>query len=62
MNVAPLIDSDRELERRIQTAAVRVSLARTREEHDPLWREFVELIRQRSPRQIAKMERERGLR
>jgi hypothetical protein len=58
MNIAPLIDPDREL----QTAAVRVSLARTREEHDPLWREFVELIRQRSPQQIAKMEREKGLR
>jgi hypothetical protein len=62
MNVCPLSDPDRDLERRIQTAAVKVALARTREEHAPAWRELVTLISQRSPAQIERMEREMGLR
>jgi hypothetical protein len=62
MNVCPLIDPDRELERRIQTAAVKVALARTPAEHAPVWRELVNLISQRSPAQIERMEREMGLR
>ena len=53
--------SDAELERKIQTAAVKVALARTREEHDPAWRELKRLIGQRSAAQIARMERDRGI-
>ena len=62
VNICPILDADRELERKIQTAAVRVALARTHEEHRPAWNELVRLIRMRSPEQVRKMEQERGLR
>ena len=57
MNQTP----DEALEQRIQTAAVRCALARTHEDHAPAWKDLVELIRQRSPQQVAKMERERRI-
>lgn len=61
MTTLALLDRDAQLEREIQTAAVRCALARTQEEHTPLWREFVRLVAKRSPEQIRRMERERGL-
>lgn len=62
MRPVPLFDPDQELERRILTAATRCSLAKTQAEHTPAWKELVRLINQRSPEQVARMERERGLR
>jgi hypothetical protein len=55
-------NADAELEERILTASVKCALARTQEEHTPLWREFVALIARRSPAQIRRMEEARGLR
>lgn len=57
MNQTP----DEALEQRIQTAAVRCALARTHEDHAPAWKALVELIRQRSPDQVRRMEAERGI-
>lgn len=54
-------NADAELEERILTAAVACSLAKTPAEHTPLWRELAHLIAQRSPEQVRRMERERGL-
>jgi hypothetical protein len=54
-------NADAELEERILTASVKCALARTPAEHAPAWKELVALIGQRSPGQIHRMERERGL-
>jgi len=61
MTPLALLDRDAQLEREIQTAAVRCALARTQEEHTPLWREFVRLVGMRSPERVRQMERERNL-
>jgi hypothetical protein len=54
-------NADAELEERILTASVKCALAKTPAEHTPLWKEFVALVAQRSPEQVRRMERERGL-
>ena len=58
------LEADLDLERRIERAALRLHAAsgpRAKNIRREAWREMQSLIAQRSPEQIARMERERGL-
>lgn len=59
--LAIVTDTDAELERRIETTLLDMLNAPTRELRHARMREMYRLIGERSPEQIAKMEREMGL-
>jgi hypothetical protein len=58
MNAELLITPDEELERRIDHEALLLATVKTREERQMIWAKLKELIAQRSPAQIARMEAE----
>lgn len=62
MNAARKVDSDADLERRIEQARLRYLGCRTPAQRRKVWDELTRLIAQRSPEQIERMERDRGLR
>ncbi len=53
--------NDQELEEKIEQAKHRFLFSRTIEDRRKYQDEFFALIRQRSPEQVSKMEKERGL-
>lgn len=56
------LDQDLELELEIDQLRRRILAEPDRDRRLALWAEFVQLIKQRSPAQIARMERAQGLR
>jgi hypothetical protein len=62
MSAQPRMDSDAALERRIDNCRLRFLGAKTIGKRRLLFAELQRLIAQRSPQQIERMERERGLR
>lgn len=55
-------DLDADLERRIDHARLRFVGCKTKAQRRKAWDELTRLIAQRSPEQVERMERERGLR
>jgi hypothetical protein len=53
--------TDEQLEKLIDTATLRLSLAKGRRARERSWNELKALIARRSPQQVARMEREKGL-
>ena len=61
MNGRSIHPDDEGLEARIEDARMIFATATSRRDRERWWSELKRLIAQRSPRQIANMERERGI-
>lgn len=62
MGQQPLAMTDDERETAILEAQLRMCIARSSEQRRSAWADMKQLILDRSPAQVEKMERERGLR